>query len=588
MKVIAAETVSQTMMGALNRARPILVVSAPRDSKSIKLIRKDRMNEADRAASGKFANDTHTSQAREHILAASIAANSADTDEVGRRIDSALIHSSHSQNTKAPAAIESLQQAKLAHGAGNMHDVQRNLDTAYSHLQGQPNKLLQMKKVRESSPDKPLIETLTFHPRFIESSFDPVKRTVDVIIIEEGMGNKRDRHFYLPKTLQETVKNHVFNGAQAYADHPSKFDDSNRPERSVRDLIGYYFDDRIVTTDAGVAIAAKLKIQEGVDWALGLVKEAIDYNKKFPDKVYVGISINADGDTSPNERDGQQVNDVTSITEAFSADMVTKPARGGKFLQLVESVQGAHKGALVSTKIIDAATQLEKLAEGQEVDPKTLLELAKTIREAQGDVDDLSKKGSSDNKVGLNQMSEAKKSKAKTDNFDMMNEADQSKWMTDNADDNDGDEADAAKKQKEAAALLAQGNLTEAQVKALFPTIYAAALKESSSVGNDELSTLRRRNAEFEAADRLRESHALAKTKLLESKIPAGAVAHAISNMLGKTSDEMDNYIKAQESFMESMGDNKRSAGYGGAIRLIESGSKDSNMSDLLAGVVED
>ena len=587
MKIVAEEATSQTMMGALNRARPLLVVSAPRDSKPIKLVRKDRMNEADRAANGKFANDTHTSQAREHVLAASIAANSNDMEEVGRRIESALIHSSHSQNTKASSAIESLQQAKLAHGAGNVHDVQRNLDTAYSHLQGQPNKLLQMKKVRESSPDKPLIETLTFHPRFIESSFDPVKRTVDVIIIEEGMGNKRDRHFYLPKTLQETVKNHVFNGAQAYADHPSKFDDANRPERSVRDLIGYYFDDRIVATEAGVAIAAKLKIQEGVDWALGLVKEAIEYNKKFPDKVYVGISINADGDTSPNERDGQQVNDVTSITEAFSADMVTKPARGGKFLQLVESVQGAHKGATVTSKIIDAATQLEKLAEGQEVDPKTLLELAKTIREAQGDVNDLSKKGSSNNKVGTGQMSEAMKGKAKAANFDMMNEADQSKWMTDNADDNDGDEVAATAKKKEAAATLL-GSLTESQIKELFPTIYSAALTETSAQGSDELSKLRRRNAELEAADKLRESHALAVSKLRESKIPEGAFAHSLSTMLGKSSGEMDQYIKAQESFMESMGDNKRSAGgTSGAIRFTES-SKDSNMSDLLAGVVED
>lgn len=595
-------------MGALNRGRPIRVVSIPR---TVRVVPKDKLAEADRGTNGKFANDKHTAQAREHVLAASIAANSNDLEEAGRRIDSALIHTSHSQHQKAQTAMQSLAQAKQANGTGNVHDIQRNLDSAYSNLQGEPNTLLKMKKVRESNPNKPLIETLTFFPKFVEGSFDPVKRTASVIIISEGLGNRRDQHYYTSDALREAVKNGVFNGAQSYADHPSKFDDSNRPERSIRDLIGYYFDDRIVEVDGKIAIAAKMKVQEGADWALGLVKEAIDYNKKFPDKTYVGISINADGDTSPNERDGQQVNDVTSITEAFSADMVTKPARGGKFLQLVESESGSRKGESMPNKMIDAATQLEQLAEGEEIDPSVLRGLARTIREAQGDVDDTSKKG--DKKTDPNaDLDEAEKNLAEGKMPDFIKKKiNAKKDGEDKADDPMQESADpcwdgfemAGTKMKggksvpncipsKESASEGKGNLTESQaeLKAKYPLIFAAAqasLLESGAT--DDLTKLRKRNAELEAAQSMRESIGLAKTKLKESSLPEGAFEDTLRLMVGRSASEMDDVIKSREAFVESLGGNlkRASGGNGGSIRLTESKSND-NTAALLVGVVED
>src|SRR5271165_1255162 len=202
-------------------------------------------------------------------------------------------------------------------------------------------------------------ESLTFHPRFLEGSYDPEKRTADVIIITEGKGNKRDAHYYGADTIQSAVAERVFEGAQAYADHPSLSEETDRPERSVRDLFGYYFDTKYTQFGGKAALQAKLKIQEGQDWAVGLIKEAIEYNKKFPDKQYAGISINADGDVSPGTANGEQVNYVHKITDAFSADLVTKPARGGRFLALVESQHGSNsKGVSVDKKLIEAAERL--------------------------------------------------------------------------------------------------------------------------------------------------------------------------------------------------------------------------------------
>lgn len=180
---------------------------------------------------------------------------------------------------------------------------------------------------------------------------DGQARTARVCIISEGLGNARDRNLYLPSAIASAAK--VFEGKQFYIDHPAKDEDENRPERSVRDLAGYFFDCAAGTVreaDTGGTLAAcfaTLRFAESDPGRLAFeqVKTALEYQKQFPAAtgVYAGISINADGTSHPGLRNGMQVNMVTEITEAFSADIVTKPARGGKFLASArESVVGSQ------------------------------------------------------------------------------------------------------------------------------------------------------------------------------------------------------------------------------------------------------
>lgn len=194
-------------------------------------------------------------------------------------------------------------------------------------------------------PQKPIESkgtTLQLGVRFLESEGGPndATREVPVLIIKEGMGNQVDRHFYSGELLARVSG--LFNGVKAYADHPSKSEEKDRPERSVREVVGYYHSARIVTIEGKKAIAATLKIIEGAayEWAWNLVKEAAAFSKKFSDKELVGISINAWGASHAVDGAEGVVNMVDDLTEVQSADIVTQAGAGGGF-RIREAVKKA-------------------------------------------------------------------------------------------------------------------------------------------------------------------------------------------------------------------------------------------------------
>lgn len=190
-----------------------------------------------------------------------------------------------------------------------------------------------------------------------QASIDEAGRTARVIIISEGLGNLKDRNYYMASAVESAVK--AFEGRQFYVDHPSASEDKDRPERSVRDLAGYFSDCAAGTTkdaDTGETLAACFATlhfaeSEPGNLAFAQVKTALEYQQKFPSSkdVYAGISINAGGVSHPGTVDGMPVNVVTEIREAFSADIVTKPARGGKFLATTrESVVVSGNAAIAA------------------------------------------------------------------------------------------------------------------------------------------------------------------------------------------------------------------------------------------------
>lgn len=191
---------------------------------------------------------------------------------------------------------------------------------------------------------------------------DVPNRSAKVIIITEGLGNLRDKNFYTEQAVQSAVK--VFSGKRFFIDHPSKSDEEDRPERSVRDLAGYFYETQlgqIADPDTGEKLAAcysKLRFAESAPGNLAMqqVLAALEYQKRFPQSkdVYCGISINGGGISHPGEVKGVEVNMVTEIQEAFSADIVTMPARGGKFLAMIsESVKrGDVKGTAKLSEVM--------------------------------------------------------------------------------------------------------------------------------------------------------------------------------------------------------------------------------------------
>lgn len=180
-----------------------------------------------------------------------------------------------------------------------------------------------------------------------------------VVLLQEGMGNFRDSYWYSKEALTSAVP--VFEGAKIYADHPSAIDESTRPERTVRDILGNFEEVHLEEGDGGQTLlvgSVNILADDSYRWARSLMEHAVEFSKKYPDKDFVGLSINADGDASeiliddlisagvpeatlPKLQRAKQegidtVRVVSTITSATSCDLVTEAGAGGKILNLLE------------------------------------------------------------------------------------------------------------------------------------------------------------------------------------------------------------------------------------------------------------
>lgn len=181
-----------------------------------------------------------------------------------------------------------------------------------------------------------------------------------VVLLQEGMGNFRDAYWYSKEALQSAVP--VFEGAKIYADHPSALDEQTRPERTVRDILGNFEDVHLEEGDGGQTMlvgSVNILADDSYRWARSLMEHAVEFSKKYPDKDFIGLSINAAGDANEMKIDDlieagvpesalpklkkakeegiDSVRIVSSITNAVSCDLVTEAGAGGKVIQLLEN-----------------------------------------------------------------------------------------------------------------------------------------------------------------------------------------------------------------------------------------------------------
>lgn len=177
------------------------------------------------------------------------------------------------------------------------------------------------------------------------------KREAEIIILEEGPGNKARNCWYGQEALESGKE--IFRGCQVYADHPSKSEQQDLPERSIRDIIGRIKETYIVMgTNGKSQLRGVLKIKEGTscDWVTDLIKESLQAAKEgFPPVAQV--SIHADGDIAPRVIDGTKYNYVSKIKSAVSVDIVTKGGiKNSGFTNFKENALGGHS----MTEIRDA------------------------------------------------------------------------------------------------------------------------------------------------------------------------------------------------------------------------------------------
>jgi hypothetical protein len=146
----------------------------------------------------------------------------------------------------------------------------------------------------------------------------------EICIIE---GDRWGSSGYYPAAVVERDGPKVFgSGTQMYLDHPTESEAYDRPERSVRDLIGV-----ISSTPTWNGDTKKLMAE-----ATFFGPYAQTLHEIAP---HVGISINAYAHQEAMEAGGQFGPVTTEFVEAVSVDVVTKAGAGGSIVRAIESAR---------------------------------------------------------------------------------------------------------------------------------------------------------------------------------------------------------------------------------------------------------
>ena len=128
-----------------------------------------------------------------------------------------------------------------------------------------------------------------FVARLHEAEVRKAGKAYEVTLLREGPGNPGDRNYYTREALRKAVSDGLFDGAQCYADHPTPSEERERPERSVRQLIGHFREARFIDSKPAEVRAAFTPIEgDGYGWVVSLIESAL---KSPASRPLVGLSI---------------------------------------------------------------------------------------------------------------------------------------------------------------------------------------------------------------------------------------------------------------------------------------------------------
>lgn len=189
-------------------------------------------------------------------------------------------------------------------------------------------------------------------------------RRFRAILLEEGMGNLTDCFYYTAEAIASCPP--LFEGRRFFVDHPDAMEEKTRPERSVRDVAGWYENCGVEIGDGGQAqLCADVVTMNSPDIEpiRARLIECLNYQNKHPDQDLLGFSINASGDFTkmalqefmksapippaclPKLIEAaalgiQMIHPVSKMNKATSCDLVTEAGAGGRISQLLEREKG--------------------------------------------------------------------------------------------------------------------------------------------------------------------------------------------------------------------------------------------------------
>lgn len=394
---------------------------------------------------------------------------------------------------------------------------------------------------------KPVNNLINAQLILLESK-EPEGREWKIAVIQAGLS--KNGKFYPEEMLRDSLE--FFNGAQvkAYTLDGNVFNhlgylapevESDAP-RLIKNLVGVLENPTYESFSSdGITrsgIVATLKVFDNAEWLRKLITSAYRENQVN----ILGFSIDATGTGVMDEIDGREVVRVTSITNVNSVDIVTHPAAGGKFLKLVASEKNKMKRILkLLASISKARPDWMGDVDASKVSDENAESVFTTLVESQ-------LKAATD-KVAKTPVTEREAFGAAAFDaalFESCKNAIGSK---------DFDEAceliEAALDTKEPAkGVKVQEGSRKVEVSVTLPV--RESVKPEPAKTDDKLA---KRVEEVEKGVALRESRALVREAVAESKLPAVSKSRIIRLFEGKVAseDEINDAIKDERKYLESL-----------------------------------
>lgn len=148
-----------------------------------------------------------------------------------------------------------------------------------------------------------------------------------VTLIESGIS--KNRNYWSPSVLERAAR--MFEGSRAFADHPTRSEMADRPERSIKDIIGWYESAKWTPSPTGGRVSATMHLLDGP--VAKMVQEAHARGK--PDLIQ--LSVNISGRRQPKSVNGVMTREVVEIHRVHSVDAVTEASAGGSIDQIAAS-----------------------------------------------------------------------------------------------------------------------------------------------------------------------------------------------------------------------------------------------------------
>ena len=221
-----------------------------------------------------------------------------------------------------------------------------------------------------------------------EAAVTKTGNAYEVTVVREGPGNPGDRNYYTKQALREAVNKGLFEGLQAYLNHPTPTEERERPERDVRYLAGHFREARFIDGKPAEVRAKFIPGGMDKDRVVQLIESALESPQ---DRPLIGISIDGYGHApDQQEINGRTYNMVREVTNLGSADIVTRAGAGGQFIRRLQeawrntgpaerrpdtSKEVLMKPAKLQEKVKAAVAKLEEASGLEEKDAERAEEL---------------------------------------------------------------------------------------------------------------------------------------------------------------------------------------------------------------------